>query len=176
MSGNPWEVLPHAKREAAPEELFQKQVHRRDLQALAIIGAGEYGEVYLSLQAVAARTPDGLDITVTVPRAVKMMKSAATEAVKTEYIREAITMLRVGEDHENVVRLVGVAVQQAPWLVVLEFVQFGDLRAVLQAFVENQLEFTTGEMVRCMRQLSSGCAHIISKRIVHMDLAEETCC
>ena len=86
------QVLPDAKREAAPEELFQKQVHRRDLQALAIIGAGEYGEVYLALQAMAARTPDGTDVTVTVPRAVKMLKGAATEKIKQEYIREAITM------------------------------------------------------------------------------------
>jgi hypothetical protein len=35
-------------------------------------------------------------------------------------------------DHDNLVSMVGVAVQQAPWLVVLEFMQFGDLRAVLQ--------------------------------------------
>lgn len=171
MSGNPWEVLPDAKREAAPEELFQKQVHRRDLQALAIIGAGEYGEVYLALQAMAARTPDGTDVTVTVPRAVKMLKGAATEKIKQEYIREAITMLRVGEEHDGVVRMVGVAVQQAPWLVVLEFVQFGDLRAVLQAYTENSEQLTTGEMIRTMRQLASACGYIISKRIVHMDLA-----
>jgi hypothetical protein len=33
LTGCPWEVMPDAPREAAPEELFQKQVHRADLQA-----------------------------------------------------------------------------------------------------------------------------------------------
>ena len=47
MTGDPWAVAADAPREAAPAELFQKQVHRGDLKALAIIGAGEYGEVLL---------------------------------------------------------------------------------------------------------------------------------
>eukprot|EP00039_Didymoeca_costata_P010634 m.143760 g.143760 ORF g.143760 m.143760 type:complete len:780 (+) comp14905_c0_seq3:253-2592(+) len=170
LKGNPWEVSPDEPRSAAPAELYQKQVRRRDLQAVAIIGAGEYGEVYLALQNVQVRTPEGGESAVKVPRAVKMMKSAATQKVKNEYIREAITMLKVG-DHENIVRMVGVAVQQAPWLVVLEFVQFGDLRAVLQAYKENSMELTITEMLSLMRQLVAGCVHISSKRIVHMDIA-----
>lgn len=68
--------------------------------------------------------------------------------------------LRVGEEHDGVVRMVGVAVQQAPWLVVLEFVQFGDLRAVLQAYTENSEQLTTGEMIRTMRQLASACGYV----------------
>jgi hypothetical protein len=68
-------------------------------------------------------------------------------AACTLQVREAVINLRVG-DHDNVVRLIGVAVQQAPWLVVLEFVQFGDLRAVLQALKENGTDLHTGEIVR----------------------------
>jgi serine/threonine protein kinase len=123
------------------------------VQALSIIGAGEYGEVYLAFQTVEGRTPEHKEISVTVPRAVKMMKSAATQQVKDEYCREAITMLKIG-DHDNIVRLIGVAVQQAPWLMVLEFVQFGDLRAVLQACKENSIELSVGEMLSFMRQLA----------------------
>lgn len=170
LKKNPWDVAPDARREAAPAELFQKQVRRRDLQAVAIIGAGEYGEVYLALQTVAMRTPEGNDVTVRVPRAVKMMKSAATDKVKEEYTREAITLLKVG-DHDNVVQIIGVCVQQAPWLVVLEFVQFGDLRAVLQAYKENNLELTLREILHLNKQIVAGCAHITRARMVHMDLA-----
>jgi len=170
ISGNPWDVAANAIREAAPDALFAKQVHRNDLKALSIIGAGEYGEVYLAFQTVEGRTPEHKEISVTVPRAVKMMKSAATQQVKDEYCREAITMLKIG-DHDNIVRLIGVAVQQAPWLMVLEFVQFGDLRAVLQACKENSIELSVGEMLSFMRQLATGCAHISARRIVHMDLA-----
>lgn len=35
--------------------------------------------------------------------------------------------------HSNVVRLVGVCVQDRPWLIVLELMPYGDLRKVLQA-------------------------------------------
>lgn len=35
-------------------------------------------------------------------------------------------------DHPNLVNLVGVAVQQRPWLAVLEFMRFGDLHAVVK--------------------------------------------
>lgn len=137
---------------------------------MSIIGAGEYGEVYLAFQTVEGRTPENKEVTVTVPRAVKMMKAQATQQVKEDYVREASTMLKIG-DSENIVRLIGVAVQQAPWLMVLEFIQFGDLRAVLQACKENSIELSIAEMVSFMRQLAMGCAHISSNRIVHMDLA-----
>jgi hypothetical protein len=41
-------------------------------------------------------------------------------------------MVTIG-DHDNVVKLVGVAVQQVPWLCVLEFQPFGDLREVVMS-------------------------------------------
>ena len=33
--------------------------------------------------------------------------------------------------HPNVVRMIGVAIQQKPWLCVLEFMFYGDLRAAV---------------------------------------------
>ena len=33
--------------------------------------------------------------------------------------------------HPNVVRMIGVAIQQKPWLCVLEFMYYGDLRAAV---------------------------------------------
>ena len=43
-------------------------------------------------------------------------------------MREAEVML--GFDHDNVVRIIGVAVQQSPWLQVQEFMCYGDLQCV----------------------------------------------
>jgi hypothetical protein len=42
-------------------------------------------------------------------------------------------------DHENVTCIVGVAVQQPPWLTVLEFMEHGDLRDVVMSAVGAQL-------------------------------------
>lgn len=65
----------------------------------------------------------------------------------------------------------GVAVRQRPWLVVLEYCQYGDLSDVLKALKRRKLTLTTKEQLKIANQLSSGMAYIASKRYVHMDLA-----
>jgi hypothetical protein len=42
---------------------------------------------------------------------------------------QAITLSRIS--HPNLMRLVGVSVNHMPWLVVLEFMRYGDLRNLL---------------------------------------------
>ena len=59
-----------------------------------------------------------------------MLKGQADKKAKEEFMRECNMMLEIGE-HPNVVQMVGVAVQQVPWLCVLEFQPFGDLREVV---------------------------------------------
>jgi hypothetical protein len=48
---------------------------------------------------------------------------------KTLFIKEAMVMLQLS--HPNAVRMIGVSIQQKPWLCVLEFMFYGDLRGVL---------------------------------------------
>ena len=74
-------------------------------------------------------------------------------------------------EHENLVKFVGVAVQQAPWLAVIEFCQYGDLRAVVKACKEKKVTLLLEEQLSFCHQLASGCAHLASKRFIHMDLA-----
>ncbi len=52
-----------------------------------------------------------------------MLHTNAGAGDRAEFLREAESMLEF--DHPNLVRLVGVAVQQRPWLCVLEFMRFG---------------------------------------------------
>ncbi len=134
-----------------------------------MIGGGQFGEVYLADRYV--KRPSGK--TALERCAVKMLRNNATPADKTEFLREAETMLRL--EHPNLVSIVGVAVQQAPWLVVLEFMQYGDLRSVLQGCQQKSVTATRLEQLHIMHQLSSGCAHMAAKRFVHMDLAARNC-
>lgn len=94
-----------------PSKLFAKQLTRADLTALAVIGAGEYGQVYLALQTIHKSTSADAasgnlkgkkdpGSRVRVPRAVKMMKEDSEER-KQEFIRETMNMVHVG-DHDNV--------------------------------------------------------------------------
>ena len=155
-------------REAAPPDLFKKQVRRGTLVPDRMLGAGEFGEVYMATQKNVKQKGSSK----VQPRkvAVKLLKSGAAAGAKEEFVREARMILRCG-DHPCLVRMIGVAVQQAPWLCVLEFLEFGDLRGVVRVAAEKNIEITPHEVVVIGRQLADGCAHICSKGIVHMDLA-----
>jgi hypothetical protein len=79
----------------------------------------KYNQVYLATQL--RKNSDGK--IVKTPRAVKTLKSnIADETAKKMFLRECLIMVAVGK-HKHVVSMVGVAVQQAPWLVVLPFLK-----------------------------------------------------
>eukprot|EP00041_Stephanoeca_diplocostata_P033126 m.1085046 g.1085046 ORF g.1085046 m.1085046 type:complete len:1167 (-) comp24278_c1_seq1:375-3875(-) len=169
LRGNPFAALPDCPRDVPKGDLFKKQIHRSDLKPVHVIGAGQYGEVYLALQTARIKGGGKVDL----KRAVKMVRNNATKEDKKEFQREAETMMLL--EHENLVRLVGVAVQQAPWLAVLEFCEHGDLRSVVRAYQEKHLTLTTEEQVSFCEQLAGGMAYLTAQRLVHMDLAARNC-
>ena len=48
--------------------------------------------------------------------------------------------------HSNVVRLIGVAIQQRPWLCVLEFMEYGDLRGCILSCKEKSIQLELGTL------------------------------
>ena len=83
-----------------------------------MIGAGQFGQVYLATFRDARV-------------AVKTVRLAASDDDKEDFVHEAEVMLDL--KNEGLVQLLGVAVQQRPWLCVIEFMKYGDLKDVLQA-------------------------------------------
>ncbi|EDQ92328.1 uncharacterized protein MONBRDRAFT_13710, partial [Monosiga brevicollis MX1] len=152
---NPFAVTD-PKREAAPDLLFRHQIHRADLTAIQQIGAGQFGAVYIATHRI-------------LQRAVKLLRNAASTADKDEFTREAETMLVL--DHPNLVKMIGVAVQQKPWLCVLEYMKYGDLKSFLSTCREKKIPLRYGEMIYFGEQLASGCGYLASQRMIHMDLA-----
>jgi len=138
------------------------QIHRADLKAERILGSGQFGEVYLAIQV----TPNKREI----KRAVKMLKNGATPDAKTEFVQECNMMVLAGK-HPNIVQMVGVALQQPPWLCVLEFLPYGDLQGLVSDLAAESKVLELGVVLKLSEQLINGCAHLASKRIVHMDLA-----
>eukprot|EP00730_Choanoeca_flexa_P003250 TRINITY_DN11342_c1_g2_i10.p1 TRINITY_DN11342_c1_g2~~TRINITY_DN11342_c1_g2_i10.p1 ORF type:complete len:1254 (+),score=295.90 TRINITY_DN11342_c1_g2_i10:97-3858(+) len=159
------------RREPVQGELFRRQIHRGDLKAHKQIGAGQFGDVWLADQKVPPGRGDmGGN---TIKRAVKLLRNAATPAHKEEFLREAEVMLDL--THENLVQIIGVALQQKPWLCVLEFMNYGDLRSVLLACNEKDIQLQPYEMLVWCNQLAKGMTFLASKRLVHMDLAARNC-
>ncbi|EGD74912.1 TK/HMTK protein kinase [Salpingoeca rosetta] len=167
--GNPFQ--PVGEREAPPGALFKKQVHRVDLRPVKAIGAGQFGQVYLAWQTVAdGQGEDGGNM---VRRAVKMLRGGASNDDKEEFIKEATIMLDL--EHDNLVTLIGVAMQQRPWLMVLEFLEYGDLRNVLKGCAAKDITLSYNEQLSFALQIAKGMEHIASLNMVHMDLAARNC-
>lgn len=160
---NPFAAPPNEPREAVHGALRKLQIHRSDLSAEKMLGSGQFGEVYLAFQS----DGDGSNPT---KRAVKMLKGSATRDAKKEFVRECDMMIEAGK-HRNLVQMVGVALQQSPWLCVLEFLPYGDLQGLMQDLAANDIKLELGVMLDFCSQLCDGGAHLASKRLVHMDLA-----
>lgn len=157
-AGNP--LLPMDKvRDVVEGPLAALQVPRKDLIAIKAIGAGQFGKVYLASGA------PGFD-----KCAVKMLRFGASASDRMEFVREAETMVTIGAQ-PNIVRMIGVAVQQRPWLVILEYCLYGDLSDVVKALGRRKIALTAGEQLHVGEQLANGLAFIASKRYVALLLS-----
>ena len=106
--------------------------------------------------------------------AVKMLRAGASTTDSEDFIHEAETMAALGAN-DNIVSLLGTVLEQRPWLVVLEFVQYGDLREILSACKQKSIAVNETERLHFAEQIALGCAYIISKGFVHNDLACRNC-
>lgn len=157
---NPFAAI-FTEREPVPGQLFRCQVHRADVLPVKVIGAGQFGQVYLATYKKETQV------------AVKTVRLAASEDDKADFVAEAEVMRRL--IHENLCKMVGVALQQRPWLCVIEFVKYGDLCDVLGACKDRKTWLSEWEQLNVVVQVCSGLEYIASKRFIHMDVAARNC-
>ena len=60
-------------------------------------------------------------------------------------------------------KMIGCNFKKKPWLAVLEFIMYGDLRDVLQTLAERKLEVKRLEYLVLCRQLAEAVAYLASK-------------
>lgn len=149
-------------RIAAPGNLFKRQIHRADLKAIKVIGAGQFGQVYIATKR--NRQTQELETV-----AVKTLKDVKSAADREEFVHEAEVMLET--NHKNLLGLIGVAVQQKPWLMVLDCMDFGDLRGVLEMASQKGLTFTHKELLLITKECAHGMAYMEQIGFCHCDLA-----
>jgi len=156
-------------REPIGGPLFALQIHRADLRAVKVCGMGQFGEVYLAKQMKKPGEGDPELGGNYIMRAIKVLKGAASVADRGEFLHEAEMMLKL--KHPNLVELVGVAVQQRPWLTVIEYLDYGDARECLMAGKEKGVVLTHAEQLHMANQVANGMVMIAEIGMIHMDLA-----
>lgn len=107
-ANSPFTPEPKAPREKPTGLLAALQIRRGNLRAVKMLGAGQFGEVYLAFQRIEGA---GTTAAKEVKRAVKMLKGEATPEARADFMKEAEMMVKLGR-HPNLVAMVGVAVQQ----------------------------------------------------------------
>eukprot|EP00041_Stephanoeca_diplocostata_P037103 m.1386923 g.1386923 ORF g.1386923 m.1386923 type:complete len:1517 (+) comp24978_c1_seq6:332-4882(+) len=165
---DPFAVKQGEPRERVKSTLFKMQIHRADLKAIKVVGEGQYGQVYLAKQTIPSATGPSRVIT----RAVKTLRNGVTPEGKAEFVHEAEMMLDLV--HPNVVRLIGVALQQRPWLSVLEFCVHGDLQDILRkCFLRKKKRgrWRFVEQLHIAQQVALGMEYIGQHNRLHIDLA-----
>lgn len=79
------------------------------------------------------------------------------------------------EPHPNVVEIIGVALQQRPWLAVIEYMEHGDVLQAIKACAAKGMALSYAEQLQLALQVSCGMEHLACQRFVHLDLAARNC-
>lgn len=74
--------------------------------------------------------------------------------------------------HPNVVQLVGVALQQEPFLIITELCPHGDLLTYVR---KHQMRITLAQQISLCADVAAGMAFLASKGFIHRDLSARNC-
>lgn len=105
-----------------------QHIHRSRIRLLHELGEGEFGKVYLGL-CQGLMQPD--DVTMV---AVKALKRDYIDDTFTDFERES--ELLSGMRHDNIVTFYGISIDASPLIMVLEYMENGDLNKFLRYFLQ----------------------------------------
>lgn len=103
--------------------------------------------------------------------AVKQCGTSASVTETNQFIYEGELMKRF--NHRNVLRLLGVCLQEKPLLIVVEFMANGDLVGFLRNCLSTGIQVV--DIYRFTIDVASGLAYLASLGFVHRDLACRNC-
>lgn len=157
------------------------------------LGEGQFGEVHLC-EVESPQDLVSLDFPLNVRKghpllvAVKILRPDATKNARNDFLKEVKIMSRLKDP--NIIRLLGVCVQDDPLCMITDYMENGDLNQFLSA---HQLEDKAAEgppedgaaaqgptisysmLLHVATQIASGMRYLATLNFVHRDLATRNC-
>ncbi|CAD5211222.1 unnamed protein product [Bursaphelenchus okinawaensis] len=124
------------------------------------VGSGSFGDVYIGKLTDKDKK---LDV------AVKMLKGKLGKKERSGFVKEASLNRRF--NHPNIVRLLGIAAQQDPIMVVLELASGGSLKGYLQKNPDASVE----RLNKFLLDAAKGLTYLSSLNVTHRDIAARNC-
>ncbi|KAK0422326.1 hypothetical protein QR680_007506 [Steinernema hermaphroditum] len=125
------------------------------------LGGGAFGDVHIGT--LKRGENDIIDV------AVKKLKGVMHKKQRTEFVKEAKLMRRF--DHANIVRMIGVAPQEEPLMILLELASGGSLQSKLKSDSSIDKERLTRYVVDGCR----GMCYLAGRKVIHRDIAARNC-
>ncbi|KAK0157842.1 hypothetical protein PV328_011532 [Microctonus aethiopoides] len=113
--------------------------------------------------------------------AVKTLKNGSTTDEKLDFLSEVEVMKRF--EHKNIIKLLGVCIQNAPVLTVMEFMLYGDLKTYLLArrhlvndqHYEDSDEISNKKLTAMALDVARALSYLAQLKYVHRDVASRNC-
>eukprot|EP00051_Salpingoeca_urceolata_P019176 m.276786 g.276786 ORF g.276786 m.276786 type:complete len:542 (-) comp19366_c0_seq34:787-2412(-) len=167
LSMDPFAIVEETEPLPEGHPMYLHQIPRDALIAVTVLGAGQFGTVHLGVRTY--EDENGRDLKPPEQVAVKTLRAGAASSDQEEFLKEASAMIEF--QHPNVCKLIGVCVGGTPWMLVLEFMMYGDMRGVLRAFGARNIPLQLSELLHACKQVLEGMKYIAAQGYVHMDLA-----
>ncbi|XP_078497824.1 epithelial discoidin domain-containing receptor 1 [Lissotriton helveticus] len=151
------------------------------------LGEGQFGEVHLCeidspQDLLSLEFPFNIRKGRPLMVAVKILRSDATKNARNDFLKEVKIMSRLKDP--NIIRLLGVCVQDDPLCMITEYMENGDLNQFLSSHdLEEKISGSACSMpgisypslIHVASQISSGMRYLASLNFVHRDLATRNC-
>ncbi|CAD5211746.1 unnamed protein product [Bursaphelenchus okinawaensis] len=124
------------------------------------VGGGSFGDVFMAELQLENKV---IDV------AVKILKGEMGKKERSAFMKEASINRKF--NHPNIVRLLGVAVQLEPMMVVLELAPNGSLRT----FVKTKTDLTVSQLTYYLYNAAKGLAYLAELGVIHRDIAARNC-
>ncbi|OCT65185.1 discoidin domain-containing receptor 2 [Xenopus laevis] len=157
---------------------------RNQLRLKEKLGEGQFGEVHLceaeGLQEFLKMSPNDFSDQPNMV-AVKMLRTDVTKTARNDFLKEIKIISRL--KHPNIIRLLGVCVQDDPLCMITEYMENGDLNQFLSQR-EIRSQFTKANNIPSVSrqnllymgtQIAAGMKYLASLNFVHRDLATRNC-